>query len=70
VGVNYIEANEKLGDKDSSFCLKISRKEAKESAYWLRLLKASNSQYESEIENILREAEELRKRLSAIINKS
>ena len=30
VGANYIEANEKLGDKDLLFRLKISRKEAKE----------------------------------------
>lgn len=38
VGANYIEANEKLGDKDLVFRLKISRKEAKESKFWLRLL--------------------------------
>jgi four helix bundle protein len=31
VGANYIEANEKLGDKDLTFRLKIARKEAKES---------------------------------------
>ena len=30
VGANYIEANEKLGDKDFKFRLKIARKEAKE----------------------------------------
>ncbi|WP_423819998.1 four helix bundle protein [Salinimicrobium sp. TIG7-5_MAKvit] len=49
VGANYIEANEKLGDKDFSFRLKIARKEAKESAYWLKLLKASNPSIDSEI---------------------
>ncbi|MCL6265150.1 four helix bundle protein [Flagellimonas myxillae] len=38
VGANYIEANEKLGDKDFYFRLKIARKEAKESGFWLRLL--------------------------------
>lgn len=38
VGANYIEANEKLGDKDLTFRLKITRKEAKESKYWLQLL--------------------------------
>jgi four helix bundle protein len=31
VGANYIEANEKLGDKDFLFRAKISRKAAKES---------------------------------------
>ena len=38
VGQNYIEANESLGDKDLLLHMKISRKEAKESRYWLRLL--------------------------------
>jgi four helix bundle protein len=33
VGANYIEANEKLGDKDFLYRLKIARKEAKESKY-------------------------------------
>ena len=38
VGANYIEANESLSDKDFLFRVKICRKEAKESRYWLRLL--------------------------------
>jgi four helix bundle protein len=38
VGANYIEANEALGKKDFLMRLKISRKEAKESIYWLRLV--------------------------------
>jgi four helix bundle protein len=38
VGANYIEANESLGDKDFLMRIKISRKESKESHYWLRLL--------------------------------
>ena len=70
VGANYIEANEKLGDKDFSFRLKIARKEAKESAYWLKLLKAFNPKQEAEISELLSEAEELRKILSAIIKKT
>lgn len=68
VGANYIEANEKLGDKDLVFRLKIARKEAKESKYWLRLLLESNPENE-EIEGLVSESEELRKILSAIINK-
>jgi len=38
VGANYIEANESLGKKDFAMRIKISRKESKESAYWLRLI--------------------------------
>ncbi|WP_273566169.1 four helix bundle protein [Maribacter halichondriae] len=68
IGANYIEANEKLGDKDLIFRLKISRKEAKESRHWLRLLKANNPPKE-EINNLIQESEELRKILSAIISK-
>ena len=38
VGANYIEANELLGDKDFLYRVKVSRKETKESRYWMRLL--------------------------------
>ena len=37
VGANYIEANEALGKKDFIMRIRISLKEAKESAYWLRM---------------------------------
>ena len=38
VGANYIEANEALSKKDFTMRVKICRKEAKESRYWLRLI--------------------------------
>jgi len=38
VGANYIEANESLSKKDFIMRIKICRKEAKESRYWLRLV--------------------------------
>ena len=38
VGANYIEANEALSKKDFLMRAKISRKEAKESCYWIKLL--------------------------------
>jgi len=37
VGANYIEANEALGKKDFRMRIRISRKESKETRYWLRL---------------------------------
>ncbi|MGB5818545.1 MAG: four helix bundle protein [Saonia sp.] len=70
IGANYIEANENLGDKDFRFRLKISRKEAKESEYWLKLLNDLNNKFEKEFNPLIKEAGELRKILSAIINKS
>ena len=39
IGANYIEANESLSKRDFLMRLKISRKEAKECGYFLRLIK-------------------------------
>lgn len=68
VGANYIEANEKLGEKDFKFRLKIARKEAKESSYWLRLLRDENPNIQLG-QDFLDESVELRKVLSTILNK-
>ena len=38
IGANYIEANEALSKKDFVMRIKICRKEAKESRYWLKLI--------------------------------
>ncbi|NER18160.1 four helix bundle protein [Spongiivirga citrea] len=70
VAANYIEANEKLGDKDFVFRVKIARKEAKESKLWLRLLETQNPKLKEFINPLYNEADELRKILSAILNKS
>ncbi len=70
VGANYIEANEPLGEKDFLMKLKISRKEAKESAYFLRLIKETNDEtYNKEAQVLLQESQELTKIFSAIILK-
>ncbi|OXB24277.1 four helix bundle protein [Flavobacterium tructae] len=70
VGANYIEANEKLGDKDFLFRLKITRKEAKESKFWLQLLNDLNPDQNISSQSLLYEIEELRKILSVIITKT
>ncbi len=44
VGANYIEANESLSKKDFLMRTRISRKEAKETSYWLRLIIETNDQ--------------------------
>jgi four helix bundle protein len=38
VGANYIEANEALSPRDFAMRIKICKKEAKESHFWLRIL--------------------------------
>jgi len=66
IGANYIEANEKLGRQDLLLRLRIARKEAKETQYWLELLTYNA---DNRIEYLKKEVEELRRILSAIINK-
>ena len=72
VGANYIEANEALSKKDFIFRLRICRKEAKESAYWVRLILETNENItrENDGKALLNEAVELKKIFSAIISKS
>ncbi|HEY7157320.1 MAG TPA: four helix bundle protein [Gemmataceae bacterium] len=70
VGANYIEANESLGTKDFLMRIKISRKEARESRFWLRLLDLEGrSELEPERTELLQESIELTRILSAIHNK-
>ena len=70
VGANYIEANEALGKKDFMMRMRISRKEAKETIYWLRLIIENNKDIATRIEPLLNEAIEILKIMSSIIEKS
>lgn len=67
IGANYREANDKLGKKDFLNKLRIARKEAKETSYWLELLKSGTNS--TEINWLIQETIELRNILSAIITK-
>jgi four helix bundle protein len=70
VGANYIEANESLSDKDFLVRIKICRKEAKESRYWLRLIDLeAKAELEPERSALIQEAEELTKIFGAIVRK-
>jgi four helix bundle protein len=68
IGANYIEANESLSKKDFVHRVKISRKEAKETIFWLDNLSSVVSR--KEIEQLSDEALQLKKILSTIIEKS
>jgi len=70
VGANYIEANGALSKKDFVMRIKICRKEAKESGYWLRLIEASNTNLRNEQEMLLKESVELTKIFGSILTKS
>jgi len=71
VGANYIEANESLGKKDFQMHIKISRKEAKESAYWLRLVDVGDDDATRNEQGLLvQEARELMSIFGAILRKT
>jgi four helix bundle protein len=71
VGANYIEANEALSKKDFVMRIKICRKEAKESHFWLRLVSTGeNAELENDRNGLLQEARELTNIFGAILQKS
>ncbi len=69
IGANYREANDALGKKDFLHRLRIARKEAKETIYWLKLLQEANPKKKVKIDTLIDENIQLRNILSAIINK-
>jgi len=70
VGANYIEANESLGKKDFVMRIKICRKEAKESRFWLKLLDTQQDlDLQKERIKLEKEADELLKIFSSIVQK-
>lgn len=70
MGANYIEANEALSKKDFLMRIKICRKEAKESQYWLSLIDVNNNNgLGRERELLQTEAKELTHIFGAIVTK-
>lgn len=71
IGANYIEANESLSKKDFVMRIKIARKEAKETLFWLNLLDINNDKnLETENLNLIKECRELMLILGSILRKS
>ncbi len=69
VGANYIEANEALSKKDFIMRAKISKKEAKESRFWLMLSEPIDKE-QKEKDLLIQEATELMKIFGSILEKS
>ena len=67
IGANYREANDSLGKKDFLYRLRIARKEAKETSYWLEPIQHFNK--DSNADFLIQETKELRNILSSIIQK-
>jgi len=70
VAGNYIEASDDLGRADEKMKIKLSRREAKESKIWLRLILVyDDTKLEKERTFLVDEAKQIKKILSTIINK-
>ncbi|HAW58181.1 MAG TPA: four helix bundle protein [Bacteroidales bacterium] len=72
VGANYIEANEAISKKDFIMRMRISRKESKETTYWIRLIldTSLDSELDKEGDRLLNESIQLTKISSSIIENS
>jgi four helix bundle protein len=69
IGANYIEANEALGSKDFLMRLRICRKEAKETVYWLKFIPVKRDIIGEKHSVLLQEVIELTKIFGAIVTK-
>ncbi len=69
LGANYIEANESLSKKDFIMRVKISKKETKESRFWLMLAEPTDNN-QKERSALIQETSELMKIFGAILEKS
>ncbi len=69
IGANYIEAEESLSKKDFLLRIKISRKESKETRYWLELCEPKDG-LQDERKDLIKEVTELMKIFGSIVSKS
>jgi len=70
VGANFIEANEALSKKDFLLRIKICRKEARESIYWLKLVELKDQESDRIREALIEEATQLVKIFSTIVERA
>jgi len=67
MGANDQEADGSLTKKDFVHCFVIVRKEGKETNFWLKLIGATNPQFETEASVLIKEGEEIVAIVSQII---
>jgi four helix bundle protein len=70
VGANYIEANESFSKKDFVLRIKICRKQAKESRYWLRLIEAMEESFVERTQLARARGARIDEHFGAIVRKS
>lgn len=69
IGANYEEAQAGSSKSDFKNKVRISLKEARESNYWLRVLKALQDEENDELNYLTQESNEIKKILASILNK-
>ena len=69
IGANYREACEAESAKDFVHKIRISKKEAKETEYWLELVQKTNQSFVEKIEPLFKEVREFIKIFSVISSK-
>lgn len=69
IGANYEEAQAGSSKADFKNQVRISLKEARESNYWLRVLKALRDEEDEELNLLIQESKEIKNILASILNK-
>lgn len=70
IGANYSEADEANSKRDFINKVAISKKETKETKYWLKIITHTLSEFKDEAGKLWKEAQELNLILAAIIRNS
>mgnify|MGYP003534383553 FL=1 len=68
IGANYEESQAGSSKADFKNKVRISLREARESNYWLRVIKALERSENEQLESLIQESKELKNILAAIIN--
>ena len=70
IGANYEESQAGSSIADFKNKVRISLKEARESNYWLRIIKSLKDFESTELDRLLQESREIKNILAAILNKT
>lgn len=70
IGANYEESQAGSSKADFTNKVKIALREARETNYWLRILKELNDNNDESLELLIKESQELKNILGAIVVKS
>jgi len=69
IGANYSEADDAESGQDFKHKISISKKEARETKHWLRMLSTAAPEHEVEIKRLWQEAKELNLIFNSIVSK-